>query len=188
MTECGSDHLQMWSEQLDLKCILNRLFVIKAVLTQCEHLFWHAASVSVQYETLLVFDTSQNKTRVTNTKPALPWKGGILPSDKPQILVGKPIHTNTLLRQSWPARIHFVHFCVSDFKLTAHLRSIFPSVWRYYWKSLCDFMVWKWGPSVYLCLYVCASRLKYAGYYYDCSECQRGRGYSHRSHFLQVNI
>uniref|UniRef100_A0A3Q3VWV4 Guanylate cyclase n=1 Tax=Mola mola TaxID=94237 RepID=A0A3Q3VWV4_MOLML len=32
----------------------------------------------------LIFDTSQNKTIEINSNPALPWTGGILPSDKPE--------------------------------------------------------------------------------------------------------
>lgn len=38
---------------------------------------------SFQYETLVVFDTSQNKTRLVAVDPALHWKGSVLPDDKP---------------------------------------------------------------------------------------------------------
>lgn len=65
---------------------------------QWEHLFWHVLSVSFQYETLVVFDTSRNKTRVIDTNPALPWKGGTLPSDQPENSDGRLIHTYTLMK------------------------------------------------------------------------------------------
>ncbi|CAF91870.1 unnamed protein product, partial [Tetraodon nigroviridis] len=37
-----------------------------------------------QYEILAVFDTSLNKTRVVAVDPALHWKGGVLPDDRPE--------------------------------------------------------------------------------------------------------
>uniref|UniRef100_A0A8C4EPZ1 Guanylate cyclase n=1 Tax=Dicentrarchus labrax TaxID=13489 RepID=A0A8C4EPZ1_DICLA len=47
-----------------------------------ECLFLSFVSVSLQYETLVVFDTSQNKTIMVAENPALPWIRG-LPSDVP---------------------------------------------------------------------------------------------------------
>uniref|UniRef100_A0A3Q3VWV2 Guanylate cyclase n=1 Tax=Mola mola TaxID=94237 RepID=A0A3Q3VWV2_MOLML len=44
----------------------------------------YTSAVTGKYETLVVFDTSQNKTIEINSNPALPWTGGILPSDKPE--------------------------------------------------------------------------------------------------------
>uniref|UniRef100_A0A665WBQ2 Guanylate cyclase n=1 Tax=Echeneis naucrates TaxID=173247 RepID=A0A665WBQ2_ECHNA len=41
-------------------------------------------ALSLQYETLLVFDTSQNKTIWTNPHPSLNWDGNYLPSDIPE--------------------------------------------------------------------------------------------------------
>lgn len=43
-----------------------------------------------QFETLVVFDTSQNKTTIVAANPALYWKGGILPDDEPENFDGRP--------------------------------------------------------------------------------------------------
>uniref|UniRef100_A0A8C6LM91 Guanylate cyclase n=1 Tax=Nothobranchius furzeri TaxID=105023 RepID=A0A8C6LM91_NOTFU len=47
--------------------------------------FIYTSTHTGKYETLLVFDTSQNKTIATHPSPALPWKGGKLPKDEPEI-------------------------------------------------------------------------------------------------------
>uniref|UniRef100_A0A8C5DQZ0 Guanylyl cyclase C n=1 Tax=Gouania willdenowi TaxID=441366 RepID=A0A8C5DQZ0_GOUWI len=44
----------------------------------------YTSTVTGQYETLLVYDTSQNVTIMTHPNPALWWKGGILPDDRPE--------------------------------------------------------------------------------------------------------
>ncbi|XP_044037738.1 heat-stable enterotoxin receptor [Siniperca chuatsi] len=44
----------------------------------------YTSAVTGKYETLLVFDTSQNKTIEIHTNPALHWKGNHLPSDVPE--------------------------------------------------------------------------------------------------------
>lgn len=59
-----------------------------------EHSFLIFASVSAQYETLFVFDTSKNKTIQKDTNPDLHWKGRHLPNDKPEVLNGST-HTYT---------------------------------------------------------------------------------------------
>lgn len=52
-------------------------------------------SVSLQYETLLVFDSSQNKTIEMDTNPALTWEGNKFPSSVPKDPDGKThIHTD----------------------------------------------------------------------------------------------
>lgn len=38
----------------------------------------------------MVFDTSQNKTTIVAANPALYWKGGVLPDDKPENVDGRP--------------------------------------------------------------------------------------------------
>ncbi|XP_072299840.1 guanylyl cyclase C [Eucyclogobius newberryi] len=38
-----------------------------------------------EYTTLFTFDTSKNKTRIIDESPALPWTGGVLPDDVPEI-------------------------------------------------------------------------------------------------------
>uniref|UniRef100_A0A8C5DQZ9 Guanylyl cyclase C n=1 Tax=Gouania willdenowi TaxID=441366 RepID=A0A8C5DQZ9_GOUWI len=49
----------------------------------------YTSTVTGQYETLLVYDTSQNVTIMTHPNPALWWKGGILPDDRPENPKGK---------------------------------------------------------------------------------------------------
>ncbi|XP_022624722.1 heat-stable enterotoxin receptor-like [Seriola dumerili] len=44
----------------------------------------YTSAVTGKYEILLVFDTSHNKTTVTNPNPALPWMNGRLPIDQPE--------------------------------------------------------------------------------------------------------
>ncbi|XP_041863484.1 heat-stable enterotoxin receptor [Melanotaenia boesemani] len=44
----------------------------------------YTSAKSHKYETLLVFDTSQNKTIEMHPEPALPWRGGYLPDDEPE--------------------------------------------------------------------------------------------------------
>ncbi|XP_069557406.1 guanylyl cyclase C [Brachyistius frenatus] len=43
----------------------------------------YTSTVTKKYETLLIHDTSQNKTIIKDMYPALPWKEGRLPRDKP---------------------------------------------------------------------------------------------------------
>lgn len=45
--------------------------------------------VCFQYETLVVFDTSQNDTRFVAVDPALYWIGGALPDDEPENIEGR---------------------------------------------------------------------------------------------------
>lgn len=60
---------------------------------EAEHLFLYF--VSLQYKTLLVFDTSKNETRVIDAHPDLSWKDYCLPSDKPENPNGNTcIHTD----------------------------------------------------------------------------------------------
>lgn len=69
--------------------------ITRSERTICEHLFYYFASVSFQYETLVVFDTSQNKTIEINSAPQLYWKG-MLPKDKPILPdTGTLTHMNT---------------------------------------------------------------------------------------------
>lgn len=42
------------------------------------------SSFCLQYETLVVFNTSRNKTTIIDKNPALFWKGGVLPNDVPE--------------------------------------------------------------------------------------------------------
>lgn len=57
--------------------------------------FSHFASVSLQYEILAVFDTSQNETIFESKNQSLTWTGNKLPSDVPKKSDGKThIHTN----------------------------------------------------------------------------------------------
>uniref|UniRef100_A0A8C6NS31 Guanylate cyclase n=1 Tax=Nothobranchius furzeri TaxID=105023 RepID=A0A8C6NS31_NOTFU len=63
----------------DLKKVLQ---ASKRKSNSRKKLFLFTYVVSLQYETLLVFDTSQNKTIATHPSPALPWKGGKLPKDE----------------------------------------------------------------------------------------------------------
>ncbi|XP_034567309.1 heat-stable enterotoxin receptor-like [Notolabrus celidotus] len=44
----------------------------------------YTSGITNQYETLLVFDTSQNKSNVEDPHPALQWEGGLLPQDVPK--------------------------------------------------------------------------------------------------------
>ncbi|XP_028267527.1 heat-stable enterotoxin receptor [Parambassis ranga] len=44
----------------------------------------YTSTATGKYETLLLFDTSQNQTIWAAINPALPWKDGYLPADKPQ--------------------------------------------------------------------------------------------------------
>ncbi|KAM7372330.1 hypothetical protein PAMP_009507 [Pampus punctatissimus] len=46
----------------------------------------YTSTITGKYETLLVFDTARNKTIWKDAIPALPWKGGHLPRDKPEDL------------------------------------------------------------------------------------------------------
>ncbi|TKS91639.1 Heat-stable enterotoxin receptor [Collichthys lucidus] len=48
----------------------------------------YTSTITGKYETLSVFDTSRNKTSVTDTIPALPWKGSRLPGAIPENLEG----------------------------------------------------------------------------------------------------
>uniref|UniRef100_A0A7N9AUJ3 Guanylate cyclase n=1 Tax=Mastacembelus armatus TaxID=205130 RepID=A0A7N9AUJ3_9TELE len=64
----------------------NVIFIATCTLVwvKGEHLFsYFYASVSLQYQTLVMFDTSRNKTIVVDPNPALPWKGNRLPHDEP---------------------------------------------------------------------------------------------------------
>ncbi|CAF90437.1 unnamed protein product, partial [Tetraodon nigroviridis] len=44
----------------------------------------YTSALTEKYEILAVFDTSLNKTRVVAVDPALHWKGGVLPDDRPE--------------------------------------------------------------------------------------------------------
>ncbi|KAM8824232.1 guanylyl cyclase C [Synchiropus picturatus] len=46
----------------------------------------YRSTLTGQYTTLLVFDTSQNRTVEAERNPALPWEGRVLPHDVPDVL------------------------------------------------------------------------------------------------------
>uniref|UniRef100_A0A671VPM3 Guanylate cyclase n=1 Tax=Sparus aurata TaxID=8175 RepID=A0A671VPM3_SPAAU len=73
-----------------------------------DHIFFsHFASVSLQYEILAVFDTSQNETIFESKNQSLTWTGNKLPSDVPKKSDGKThIHTNGV-KAMWTALCSF---------------------------------------------------------------------------------
>uniref|UniRef100_A0A671VKA6 Guanylate cyclase n=1 Tax=Sparus aurata TaxID=8175 RepID=A0A671VKA6_SPAAU len=75
--------------------------------------FSHFASVSLQYEILAVFDTSQNETIFESKNQSLTWTGNKLPSDVPKKSDGKThIHTNGV-KAMWTALCSFTLSIVS---------------------------------------------------------------------------
>ncbi|CAG5897489.1 unnamed protein product [Menidia menidia] len=48
----------------------------------------YTSTITGEYETLLVFDTTQSKTVWFHSNPSLPWKEGVLPDDEPEKLQG----------------------------------------------------------------------------------------------------
>ncbi len=129
--------------------------------SQCKgkHLFLYSVSVPLQYETLLVFDTSQNETIVIDKNPALPWKGGHFPSSVPENLDG---NTHIQIDGVEIGCLSVISWSLFQVRLYVLFCQCF-------------------------CVCVCASRLKYAGCDCDRSESQCCCGDSHRSHLLQVN-
>lgn len=115
-----------------------------------------------QFETLVVFDTSQNKTKIVAANPALYWKGGVLPDDEPENFNGRPNDGGV----GWASRAALVFM--------APLLRTFISL-------LFFFII-----DVGLCLFF-SPRAELSGCDHDCFECQRCRGYSHSSPLLQVN-
>uniref|UniRef100_A0A665WCR3 Guanylate cyclase n=1 Tax=Echeneis naucrates TaxID=173247 RepID=A0A665WCR3_ECHNA len=86
-------------EALSIKKPWEQVYVYKITNTNHRSLHMHSplwfkdvsvnvnislCALSLQYETLLVFDTSQNKTIWTNPHPSLNWDGNYLPSDIPE--------------------------------------------------------------------------------------------------------
>lgn len=54
-----------------------------------------------QYETLSVFDTSQNITIMWHDSPTLPWKDGQLPGDEPENTEGNSFRMLQIMLKSF---------------------------------------------------------------------------------------
>uniref|UniRef100_A0A7N8YFE5 Guanylate cyclase n=1 Tax=Mastacembelus armatus TaxID=205130 RepID=A0A7N8YFE5_9TELE len=73
-------------ESLPFKDVWKQVYVYKKVINASEDCFCgkvRQPSILQLYQTLVMFDTSRNKTIVVDPNPALPWKGNRLPHDEP---------------------------------------------------------------------------------------------------------